>query len=203
MNDEVVISRRRIHAIRRAHPSVHGFHDRRTRAPTPSTRGGTAPDTSTSPGSASAIGRAAMCTAMPCTSSSTISSSPVCKPARMGRPMSAAASRIARAQWIARAGPSNVASAPSPVNCRASLPRAARLLGCVLPVPSSKHHRPKRLRTVGPTMSVNKTVDSTRLVANDSISSSSRPESLANHSWSSPAMLTSRARGISLARYCA
>jgi hypothetical protein len=57
--------------------------------------------------------RAAMCTAMPCTSPSAISTSPVCRPARISRPRSSTASRIAHAQLIARAGPSKVASAPS------------------------------------------------------------------------------------------
>ena len=64
-------------------------------------------------------------------------------------------------------------------------------------------------RWVDPTMSVNSTVDSTRLVGaalrwpvrNDSISSSTRSASPANHRLSSPSSSTSRACWIRSARY--
>ena len=55
-----------------------------------------------------------MCTAIPPTLLSIRSHSPVCSPARISSPSSRTASEIARAQRIARAGPSNVAKKPSP-----------------------------------------------------------------------------------------
>jgi DNA-binding XRE family transcriptional regulator len=56
-----------------------------------------------------------MLTAIPPTSSSGSSShSPVCRPARISSARSATRSRIASALLIARVGPSNTASAPSP-----------------------------------------------------------------------------------------
>ena len=110
--------------------------------------------------------RAAICTAMPCTSPSTISTSPVCSPTRIDRPRSSTASRIAHAHSIARAGPSNVASAPSPVNfttsprqlvtCRSMMRSWAARAFVHASSPSCA------ARSVDPTMSVNNTVDSTR-----------------------------------------
>lgn len=83
--------------------------------PEPATRGGTDDDTRTSPGSASAKTRAAMCTAMPPTSSSITSTSPVWRPPRSSSPMARTASRRAPALRMARPGPSKVARTPSPV----------------------------------------------------------------------------------------
>jgi hypothetical protein len=68
-----------------------------------------------SPGPAAAITRAAMCTAMPPTSRSRSSISPVCSPDRIRNPMPVSSSRKAATQRIARPGPSKVARMPSPV----------------------------------------------------------------------------------------
>ena len=55
-----------------------------------------------------------MCTAMPATSSPRLVTSPACSPLRTSSPLRASSSRMCHAQRIARAGPSNVASIPSP-----------------------------------------------------------------------------------------
>jgi hypothetical protein len=57
-----------------------------------------------------------MWTAIPATSSSISSHSPVWSPARILRSSSSAPAQIRSAQRIARAGPSNMLSEPSPVN---------------------------------------------------------------------------------------
>ena len=54
------------------------------------------------------------CTAIPARSLPTSSHSPVCRPQRTSSPSERTVSRIALAQRIARAGPSKVASKPSP-----------------------------------------------------------------------------------------
>jgi len=64
---------------------------------------------------AAAITRAAMCTAIPPTSSSRRSTSPTCSPARIRTSMPRSWSPRAIAQWIPRPGPSKVAMIPSPV----------------------------------------------------------------------------------------
>ena len=66
--------------------------------------------------------RAPMCTAMPPTSAASSSISPVWQPARTMRPSGLAASQMPCAHLTARAGPSNVASNPSPA-VLISLPR--------------------------------------------------------------------------------
>jgi len=81
----------------------------------PATRSFTVLETSTSSPSAFAATRAAMWTAMPPTPPSISSHSPVWRPVRMRMPSGRTRSRIDCAQRIARAGPSNVASTPSPV----------------------------------------------------------------------------------------
>jgi hypothetical protein len=113
---------------------------------------------------------------------------------------------------IARAGPSNVASAPSPVNLVTS-PRALATYSCTTPLCASRAAAqaasPRAAaRSVDPTMSVNNTVDNTRFVdraarepvTNDSISSRTRSESPANHTLSCPSNSTKRACGMRSAR---
>jgi hypothetical protein len=81
----------------------------------PTTRSRTVLEARTSPGPAAAITRAATWTAMPATSPSRSSTSPVCSPARTCRPMPPSSSPRAAAQRTARPGPSKVARMPSPV----------------------------------------------------------------------------------------
>jgi hypothetical protein len=81
----------------------------------PTTRSWTVLEVTIHPGSAAAMTRAAMWTAMPPTSPSRSSISPVCSPARIWTPMPASSSLKAAAQRIARPGPSKVARMPSPV----------------------------------------------------------------------------------------
>src|SRR5207244_2330179 len=85
------------------------------RRPDPATRSRTVLETSTSPVPANPTTRAAMCTAIPATSSRWISISPVCRPLRTAIPSGRTRSTIAAAQRTARAGPSKVARNPSPV----------------------------------------------------------------------------------------
>ena len=63
---------------------------------------------------------------MPRTSSPSSSISPVWTPARISRPRSRIAPRIALAHRTARAGPSNVARNPSPVELHVAAPAASR-----------------------------------------------------------------------------
>jgi hypothetical protein len=81
----------------------------------PATSSFTVLDTRTSPAPASAATRAPMCTAIPPTSASLISHSPVCSPARISMPSDRTSSAIAHAQRTPRAGPSKAAKIPSPV----------------------------------------------------------------------------------------
>src|SRR5262249_46688406 len=92
----------------------------------PATRSLTVLDTSTSSGPAAARMRAAMWTAMPPTSSPISSHSPVWSPVRTWIPSRRTRWRIEQAQRIARAGPSNVASTPSPVGFTSRPRKAAR-----------------------------------------------------------------------------
>jgi len=71
-------------------------------------------DTRTSSAPAAAMIRAATCTAMPPMRSPRTSTSPRCIPARIRRSSPATLPRSERAQAMALAGPSNVASIPSP-----------------------------------------------------------------------------------------
>ena len=84
-------------------------------SPAPATRSVTTRDTRTSFAPHCAITRAAACTAIPPTSWPRTSISPVCRPARRGRPICCAAAPKASAQRTARPGPSKVARMPSPV----------------------------------------------------------------------------------------
>jgi len=83
--------------------------------PDPATKSVTVRETSTSPVPASDDTRCPMWTAMPPISSPRVSTSPTCSPALTSMPRARTASQIAIAHLIARAGPSNVASRPSPV----------------------------------------------------------------------------------------
>ena len=94
----------------------NGWDPRSWRATSePTTRSRTVLEVRISPGSAAAITRAAMCTAMPPTSPSRSSISPVCSPARICRPMPPSSCWRAAAQPSPRPGPSKVARMPSPV----------------------------------------------------------------------------------------
>ena len=72
--------------------------------------------TRTSPSDAALATRELMLTAMPPMSSLRSSISPVCSPIRVSIPSECMPSRISQPQATARAGPSNVASTPSPVD---------------------------------------------------------------------------------------
>src|SRR4051794_40268294 len=175
------------------------------RRPEPTTRSLTVLEVRTSPGPASDITRAAMCTAMPPMSEALSSHSPVWRPARISRPAIRTDSAMSLAQRTPRAGPSNVARKPSPV-CLTSRPpkreswrrtssswRASRSRQRLSPSSAA--------RSVEPTMSVNSTVDSTRSagrgrrspVRNSSISSTSACGSPSIGRWSEPSNSTRRA----------
>ena len=77
--------------------------------PDPATRSRTVEETRTSPGCARAAMLALISAAGPPVLPSTTTHSPVCSPARTSSPRSAPRSTTARAQRMARAGPSNLA----------------------------------------------------------------------------------------------
>jgi hypothetical protein len=165
-----------------------------------------------SPGPASAITRAAMCTAMPPTSWSRSSTSPVCNPARICSPMLRSSSRSAAAQRIPRPGPSKVAMSPSPV-VLTNRPPHSSTTRCASSSCTSRSLRQRRspsslARSVEPTMSVNSTVASTRLgsgtrwppVRNSSISCSASSGLSQTKVRSAPGSSTSLAPGMCSAR---
>jgi hypothetical protein len=76
--------------------------------PAPATRSVTTRDTRTSLGRHFPITRAAACTAMPPISCPLISTSPVCSPARRGKPICLAAAPNAKAQRTARPGSTRI-----------------------------------------------------------------------------------------------
>jgi hypothetical protein len=133
----------------------------------PTTRSRTVLEVTTSPGPAVAITRAAMCTAIPPTSPSRSSTSPVCRPARICRPIARSSSRKAAAQRIPRPGPSKVASTPSPVVLMSwpwNSSTTRRASSSCTSSSSRQRRSPSRLAcSVDPTMSVNNTVASTRV----------------------------------------
>ena len=85
--------------------------------------------------------RCAITTAIPVTSRSRSSISPVCSPARRVMPWFAAASRSAAAQCTARAGPSKVARMPSP-SCLTTRPRYSATIWLMVWSWSSRNSTP-------------------------------------------------------------
>jgi len=115
---------------------------------------------------ASAPTRAAMCTARSPTTSPMSSTSPVCSPPRISMPSWASRRRMAGAQRIARLGLVNVTRKPSPVVFTARPSKRAISLRTATPW-APRRSRQRRspssaARWVDPTMSVNRTVRSTR-----------------------------------------
>jgi hypothetical protein len=134
--------------------------------PEPATRSLTVLETRTSLGPASAATRAPVWTAIPAMVPSTSSHSPVWSPARISIPRSRTHSTTAQAQRIARAGPSKLATKPSPV-VFTSLPRkrvSCRRTAASCEASSSRQARSPSAaaRSLEPTMSVKSTVARTR-----------------------------------------
>jgi len=118
--------------------------------------------------------RAAMLTAMPVMSWPLVTTSPTCKPARMGKLILSNASIKSRAHCKARTGPSKIANMPSPVFLTMR-PLYDATKGPAMASCSSNTLRQASSPTlnnfsVDPTMSVNNAVDSFRSASKDSTS---------------------------------
>ena len=136
--------------------------------PGPAERSRTVRLVSTSPAPAIAPIRAPTCTAIPLHSSPRFSHSPMCTPARIGMPWVASAGTRSRPQRAAFVGPSNNAKTPSPVCLARRPPYLASTVSTSRSWSSSCRRQWSSPRaassSVEPTMSVNRTVLSTRSV---------------------------------------